>query len=1204
MAAWARRGSALVALLVLSTAALAAGSTPAAAEPAPVPPSELPDEASALAAANRFGTRIEVAGRRSETGQLFANPDGTFTVEQHSAPVRVRRADGSWTAVDTTLRRAADGAPVPVATATDLRFSPGGSGPFARVAQGGKSLALALPWSLPAPVLDGAGATYREVLPGVDLIVTAQPAGFSQVLVVRTRQAAANPALSTLRFQVQATGLAVRSRAGGFVAVDAAGATVFTSPAPLMWDSAGDGAPRAINGAEPASAAGGLRRPDWPIEGDRTARMPVAVSKTPGGGTEVALVPDRALLDDPGTEFPVYLDPSVTAPRNEWAMISSGFPDQEYYNFADDEGVGLCDVQVVSSCNRDQIKRLAWEFGFSSTMHRTHILSATFRAWETHAYDCTADAVQLWRVGAISSATNWNNHASTWGRQLASVTIARKTGCPLGPGWVEFDATIGAAEAAANLWPSLTLGLRAGNEGSMPGGWKRFRNDATLSITYNTAPNTPDQLRTNGLGCTQGANRPWVGTLTPTMSARLTDADAGQVLNSKFYWAALGAPRSEADTVTQGSIANGGTTSRAIPAGELADGGTYYWQVIAGDGTDVSPLSPACELTVDATRPSAPPTIASADGLYPSDGQSHGEVGLAGTFTFTANGVTDVVAFEYGTVDPPTTVVAADTTGGSATISLVPSRPGQNTLYVRSKDRAGNKSDIATYLFLVNAASSPVGWWPLAEQSGTTAADYGSGGHPGSLVGGVGWTAGRTGESPWYGAAMFNGTGNIETAAPVVRTDASFTVAAWVRLTDTTAPRTAVSQDGNRLSGFYLQYLDGAWRFAMASGDVDAPAIARATAGDAPSVGLWTHLVGTYDRSAGQIRLYVNGIHAASAAFTAPWNAAGVLRIGRAKYAGAAVDWWKGDISDVRLWDRMLQPGEIMDLATDTQVSQIGLASATADSACTATETADKAIDGSVSGDSKWCSLGASKWLQMTLASPRTVTDVVIRHAQAGGESASWNTRDFDVQASTNGGTWTTVLEVRGNTLGVSRHRLAAPVRASQLKLVIVTPTQDGNTAARIYEVEAYGIDTTLTNIALGKPASSTATSCTTTETPSRAVDGVITGDIHSKWCTLDQLRRLVVDLGFDREVWWVTLRHAGAGGETAVWNTRDYLIQVSADGLDWVTVTDQRANTANSSGHLYTHPLVARYVGFVPQDPTQDSDPATRLFEFEIYSQ
>src|SRR6266540_1310318 len=133
MAAWARRGSALVALLVLSSAALAAGSTPAAAEPAPVPPSELPDEASALAAANRFGTRIEVAGRRSETGQLFANPDGTFTVEQHSAPVRVRRADGSWTAVDTTLRRAADGAPVPVATATDLRFSPGGSGPFARV---------------------------------------------------------------------------------------------------------------------------------------------------------------------------------------------------------------------------------------------------------------------------------------------------------------------------------------------------------------------------------------------------------------------------------------------------------------------------------------------------------------------------------------------------------------------------------------------------------------------------------------------------------------------------------------------------------------------------------------------------------------------------------------------------------------------------------------------------------------------------------------------------------------------------------------------------------------------------------------------------------------------------------------------------------------------------------------------------------------
>jgi len=129
---------------------------------------------------------------------------------------------------------------------------------------------------------------------------------------------------------------------------------------------------------------------------------------------------------------------------------------------------------------------------------------------------------------------------------------------------------------------------------------------------------------------------------------------------------------------------------------------------------------------------------------------------------------------------------------------------------------------------------------------------------------------------------------------------------------------------------------------------------------------------------------------------------------------------------------------------------------ATADSSCNADEGAAKAVNGSVSGGNtdKWCSLGASKWWQVDLGGTFTVSSVTVRHASAGGESADWNTRDFDLQVSTNGTTWTTVASPRGNTAGVTQHAVGASAR--YVRLNVITATQTTDSAARIYEVEVY----------------------------------------------------------------------------------------------------------------------------------------------------
>ncbi|MFI2647706.1 discoidin domain-containing protein [Micromonospora fulviviridis] len=130
---------------------------------------------------------------------------------------------------------------------------------------------------------------------------------------------------------------------------------------------------------------------------------------------------------------------------------------------------------------------------------------------------------------------------------------------------------------------------------------------------------------------------------------------------------------------------------------------------------------------------------------------------------------------------------------------------------------------------------------------------------------------------------------------------------------------------------------------------------------------------------------------------------------------------------------------------------------ATADSQCASTEGPEKAVNGSTSGGNsdKWCSTGGTKFLRIDLGAVHRIQSVTVHHAAAGGEDPAWNTRDFDLQASADGSTWTTVAQVRGSTAGVSSHPMSVDGRYLLVK--ILTPTQTTDPAARLYEVEVYG---------------------------------------------------------------------------------------------------------------------------------------------------
>jgi len=115
------------------------------------------------------------------------------------------------------------------------------------------------------------------------------------------------------------------------------------------------------------------------------------------------------------------------------------------------------------------------------------------------------------------------------------------------------------------------------------------------------------------------------------------------------------------------------------------------------------------------------------------------------------------------------------------------------------------------------------------------------------------------------------------------------------------------------------------------------------------------------------------------------------------------------------------------------------------------------AVDGDIS--KKWCATGgAPHEITIDLGEVKAVSAVDISHAEAGGESADMNTKSYAIYVSEDGGAFEEVRSVTRNTAGTT-HDTFAPVNARFVKLVVNKPTQGSDSAARIYEIEVYGLE-------------------------------------------------------------------------------------------------------------------------------------------------
>ena len=131
---------------------------------------------------------------------------------------------------------------------------------------------------------------------------------------------------------------------------------------------------------------------------------------------------------------------------------------------------------------------------------------------------------------------------------------------------------------------------------------------------------------------------------------------------------------------------------------------------------------------------------------------------------------------------------------------------------------------------------------------------------------------------------------------------------------------------------------------------------------------------------------------------------------------------------------------------------------ATGSTACAADQGPAKAVNGSVSGGlgDKWCATDVTRTLRVDLGANRSMGTFVVRHAGAGGESQTLNTRAFRIETSLDAVTWSTAVTVTANTASVSTSTV--PARSARYVRLVVTDSEQGTDsgAARIYEFEIY----------------------------------------------------------------------------------------------------------------------------------------------------
>ncbi|MFE9481807.1 VCBS repeat-containing protein, partial [Streptomyces spororaveus] len=408
------------------------------------------------------GKDVEVTADRSANTTTWAQPDGLFKKHISSSAVRARVGD-VWKAIDTDLQQVEGGfaakavngsvvfsAGTPGAGRSSrgvVRSAPAVDAPgqvwteLVRLHVDGHDMSVSWPGVLPVPVIDGPRALYENVRPGIDLLMTAQDGGYSHLLVVKDRQAAADPLLAGVNYRLASPDLQFQldAASGSLSARDAKGEEVAGSPSPLMWDSSGKVATTDDVPAWKAPAAA-KEHPTLGLAGLAGAeRAHLSVAAASFKDNTLSLKPDAALLNAADTVYPVFVDPSYKGHKHAWSLLYKTAGDSSFYNGQNYNASGTNEARVGYESDSGGTSRSVFNFYFGPELYGAGIQSASVRALQTYSWSCSQKAMDIYSTPFVSSSSTWNNTTGWWGNKVATemAGYGYNSSCP--DNWVAPD---------------------------------------------------------------------------------------------------------------------------------------------------------------------------------------------------------------------------------------------------------------------------------------------------------------------------------------------------------------------------------------------------------------------------------------------------------------------------------------------------------------------------------------------------------------------------------------------------------------------------------------------------------------------------------------------------------------------------------------------------------------------------------------------
>lgn len=250
----------------------------------------------------------EVSGLRTLTSSTFER-DGQLVTEFSPVPVNFKQG-AAWKPIDNTLvrqaaARAGGAIDVLVNRADEHRVSiPTRSGKPVSLRYGALTVTSTLVGAAAVPVAaKGETATFADVFPGVDEVLTVRPSALEQFFRLRSADATAT---FDQRVTLPSGYTLSRNETGSLVIADASGKIAGLMPAPVVSDSS--------------------RNPDTMVSTE-AARFEISGSAPTW---TVRTVVDRSWLAAPQRVFPVLVDPTTTVGNNEalgCAIANGGTPD-------------------------------------------------------------------------------------------------------------------------------------------------------------------------------------------------------------------------------------------------------------------------------------------------------------------------------------------------------------------------------------------------------------------------------------------------------------------------------------------------------------------------------------------------------------------------------------------------------------------------------------------------------------------------------------------------------------------------------------------------------------------------------------------------------------------------------------------------------------------------------------------------------------